>query len=84
MGSVTDLLNATNTQPRKGPPCTVCQLLERLPNEDRGALVTLLSDPGVRYTWLADQLREQGIADVDAAAFGRHSRGACCARVKLR
>ena len=84
MGSVTDLLAAAQPKPKKGPSCSVCTLIASLPPEESAALVALLSDPGVRYTWLADQLRAQGIADIDAPAYGRHSRGACGARVKLR
>ena len=84
MGSVTDLLNNTQPKTKKGPPCSVCTLLASLPVDESAALVALLSDPGVRYTWLADQLRDQGIADIDAPAYGRHSRGACGARSKLR
>jgi hypothetical protein len=85
VGSVeTILATAAQARVRKGPPCSVCTLIESLPDGESQALVTLLSDPGVRYSWLADQLRDQGIADIDAGGYARHARGGCLSRVKLR
>jgi hypothetical protein len=85
VGTVESILaNAANARTQKGPTCSVCTLVASLPDGEQQALVTLLSDPGVRYSWLADQLRDQGIADIDAGAYARHARGGCLARVRLR
>ena len=71
------------TKVRKGPPCTVCETLERLPAEESTALVVLLSDPTWRYTALSDALREEGV-DLTPFMLSRHTKGQCAARSKLR
>lgn len=72
------------TKQRKGPPCSVCETLERLAGPEAMALRSLLEDPTWRYTELSVELREK--ADLDLAPFvlSRHARGACAAREKLR
>lgn len=68
---------------RKGPPCSVCHLLATLPPTEAAALEALLADPRVRYAWLSDQLEDEG-HHVSAYVLGRHTRGQCDARTKLR
>lgn len=80
--AISDLV-VSSEKVRKGPPCTVCEAIERLPEKDSAALVRLLSDPTVRYTELSSALAGEGL-DLGASTLSRHSRGRCEARTKLR
>lgn len=71
------------TKIRKGPPCSVCETLGRLPAEEATALRALLTDPTWRYTKLSDELRSEGV-DLEPFVLSRHARGKCAARERLR
>ena len=68
---------------RKGPPCTACESIKSLSDEDAAALTRLLSDPTVRYTELSEALAREGLV-LAAGTLSRHARGRCEARQKLR
>ena len=63
--------------------CTACGLLAELPDAESAVLVDLLSDPRIRYNWLADELAAEG-HPIDWQALSRHARGRCAAKTKLR
>lgn len=71
---------------RKGPPCEACQLLATVSDEEADTLRGLLADPTIRYTTLADALRDDPDTDIDISAYtlSRHARGGCGARERLR
>ena len=71
------------TKVRKGPPCTVCETLGRLPQEEAAALRALLADPTWRYTKLSDELAKEGV-DLASGVLSWHARGRCAARERLR
>ena len=74
------------TPPRKGPTCDTCVLLAQLDHDtptEAEALRRLLADPKVRYTQLAVALEGEGIT-ISHGSLGRHARGACEARERLR
>lgn len=77
------LSDAVAEKARKGPPCTVCFAMERLPAEESAALVQMLSDTGWRYTQISEELHKIGW-DISNHTLGHHARGHCSARVKLR
>jgi hypothetical protein len=79
---IADLVVSTE-KVRKGPPCSVCEALNRLPEDEAAALVRLLSDPAVRYTELSAALAGEGL-DLADGTLSRHARGRCEARTKLR
>ena len=79
---IADLV-VTTAKVRKGPPCSVCEALDRLSEDDGAALTRLLSDPAVRYTELSSALMGEGL-DLSAGTLSRHARGRCEARTKLR
>lgn len=79
--AIADLTNPAKT--KKGPPCSVCETLARLPETEADALRALLSDPAWRYTTLSDELRTEGI-ELAPFVLSRHARGGCGAREKLR
>ena len=79
---IADLV-VTNAKVRRGPPCTVCEALTRLSDDDCAALTRLLSDPAVRYTELSAALAGESL-DLSAGTLSRHARGRCEARTKLR
>ena len=68
---------------RKGPPCSVCEVLGSLPQPEADALRELLADPTWRYTTLSQDLLAEGI-DLAPFVLSRHARGACVARERLR
>lgn len=63
--------------------CAACALVNDLPDDEAAVLVDLLSDPRIRYNWLADELADEG-HPVDWQALSRHARGRCAAKTKLR
>jgi len=71
------------TKVRKGPPCSVCEVLDTLTGPEAMALRSLLEDPTWRYTTLSDALKAEGI-DLAPFVLSRHARGGCQARTKLR
>ena len=79
--AIRDITEQTKT--RKGPPCTVCETLDTLPQDEATALTTLLADPTWRYRALSDELRGEGI-DLAPFVLSRHAKGQCAARTKLR
>jgi hypothetical protein len=79
---IADLVVSTS-KVRKGPPCSVCEALGRLPEDEQAALLRLLSDHTVRYTELSAALAGEGL-DMSAGTLSRHARGRCEARTKLR
>lgn len=58
----------------KGPPCTVCVLLELLPKADRERLQDMLANAkhGTQYVEIEKYVRDHGWADIDAKTYGRH------------
>lgn len=84
--ALTDLAQRTHPKIRKGPPCSVCAYRASLPEDQAEALDDLLRDAAVRYSVLADMLREDEDypVDIDGGTFARHARGQCQARVQLR
>ena len=81
--TISDIRNLDVPAPSKGPSCTVCLLLEELPEDEAQALRDLLSDSRWRYTALAEALRTEG-HDVAAYVLSRHGRGQCQAKTKCR
>lgn len=71
---------------RKGPPCDVCAALKSLPESEAAGLRRLLSDPGWRYSTIAEKVRNDADnpLDIPAYTYARHARGGCAAREKLR
>lgn len=84
--TIANIKAAASTKVRKGPPCEVCDLLDRLTDTEASALRELLADTTVRYSVLADALRDDPDTDIDIPAntLSRHARGGCAARDKLR
>lgn len=84
--AISDLLDQSSAEARKGPACTVCVALAKLSEEEAAALRSLLADPAWRYTELSDRL----LTDPDTplniphGTLARHARGQCSAREKLR
>lgn len=74
----------------KGSACDCCRLLELLPDDSAAHLLDLLRDRDVQYSWLAERLADDGEArevlgyDIRDFTIGKHVRGNCAARTKLR
>lgn len=68
---------------RKGPPCSVCEVLADLPDTEAAALRSLLADKTWRYTALSDELHREGV-ELAPFVLSRHAKGGCAAREKLR
>lgn len=81
--AISDIRNLDVPTLIKGPSCTVCLLLEELPEDEAQALRELLGDPRWRYTALAEALKAEG-HDVADHALSRHGRGQCQAKTKCR
>jgi len=62
---------------RKGPPCTVGLLLERLPESERVSLQQMLDDPMWRGTDIARSVVTPGYARIRGTTYSRHRRGEC-------
>lgn len=60
---------------KRGPACSVCRLLEDLPEEDSVALQEAL-DAGLAESALTRAIRSEGHY-VGKGAIGRHRRGDC-------
>jgi hypothetical protein len=88
MGSMKAILDAIPEATRPGPPCTVCALTARLPEDEAQLFVELLSNPAVQYTHIADGLNQQGFGSFESRTLARHARGQCwemrSAGVRLR
>ena len=80
--AIEDLL-ARQDKIRKGPPCTVCELLGMLPDAEASALTRLLSNPTLRYSVIGQHLRGEGY-DIADQTLSRHARGLCDAKTRLR
>lgn len=81
--AISNIADRAGPKARKGPPCSVCTLLDRLPDAEREALLQLLRDPEWRYADIARELMTEGY-DLSAYTLGHHARGDCAARTKLR
>ena len=81
--AVSDLVNRAGT-PHK--TCATCHALETLPDDKAATLTDLLSNPVVKYTELAAELAADPdwLLSIDSQALGRHARGLCAAKTKLR
>jgi len=62
--------------PVKGPRCTVCALIARLPDEDAEELITAMADPTLTGSTIARALRADG-HHMTAQTLNRHRRGDC-------
>lgn len=60
----------------KGPVCGIRRLLSALPDEDRDDLITLLDDPMVFASVIAQVLQDRGFR-IQGGTIARHRRGAC-------
>ncbi len=80
--AITDI-KPVNQKAIPGPICAVCKLTTALPEAEAEALNGLLSDGTVRYTWLSDELRDQG-HNLSAFVLSHHARGRCGSGRKLR
>jgi hypothetical protein len=84
------ITNLTSARPKRAAyldrGCSVCQALDTLPDAEAGALRSLLGDPAWRYSALSEALAEDpdNPLDLPAEALGRHARGGCARREKLR
>lgn len=67
----------------RGPACKVCQLLAGLDKPESDALLSMLANPGWRYSSLSEALATEGY-DMPQGTLARHARGQCSARTKLR
>lgn len=56
--------------------CTVAQILERLDDTDRDALLKAIANPLIKHTTLAAELRRHG-HDIQGVTLGRHRRELC-------
>lgn len=84
MGAISDLSKTLPRTTRPPKVCAVCHLLESMKPVQRRELNSLLADVEVRYSDIADGLRDAGIADLDRSQYARHARGGCGVRANLR
>ena len=61
---------------QKGPRCTMCLLLESLPDADRDALQVALDDESFTHAGIARALRSEGHVFL-AITVSRHRRQEC-------
>jgi hypothetical protein len=71
---------------RKGPPCSVCLELQTLPPAEAAGLVTLLSNPRLRYSEISRMIAHDPDTPlhIEGTTLARHSRGDCSAHTRLR
>ena len=81
--AVSDLVHRAGT-PHK--TCATCHALETLDDAKAAVLVDLLSNPVVKYSELSHELASDPdwLLSIDSQALGRHARGLCAAKTKLR
>lgn len=81
--ALTEIVPPQSNSQSRGTPCAVCALLAASTAREAAHLNGLLANPDVRYKWLAGQLADKG-HDVPHFTIGKHVRGECAARTKLR
>lgn len=69
-----------------GKTCSVCHALETIPTTEAEALTSLLANKTLRYSHLADLLRDDPDTPLEIApqTLARHATGRCAAGTKLR
>lgn len=77
MGSIKAIVEALPEAARKGPPCTVCALFDRLTGPESQALADLLGNPAVQYTRISEGLEAEGFGQFESRTLARHARGQC-------
>lgn len=72
-----DALNTERTRKLKGPSCSVCALLESLPDgDDKDALLAALDDFGMSGEAISRALDEEGVR-IQGQTIQRHRRKKC-------
>jgi len=75
--SLSDALqHERSARQQKGPRCTMCCLLESLPNADRDALQAALDDESFSHAGIARALRSEGHTFL-SITVSRHRRKEC-------
>lgn len=74
---------------RQGPDCTVCQALVALPPAKAKILQAALENPRWRYSEIAEHVSSDPdipdwIREIAGGTYGKHVRGQCRARKRLR
>ena len=77
MGSIKAIVDALPEAARKGPPCSVCALFDKLSGPEGQALRDLLANPEVQYTRISDGLLAEGFGSIESRTLARHARGQC-------
>lgn len=61
---------------RKGPRCTMCDLVDRLDKRDRDALLAALADESFTHAAISRALRAEG-HPIASLTVARHRKGEC-------
>lgn len=74
---------------KRGPDCTVCQALDALPPGKAKILQAALENPRWRYSEIAEHVASdpdvpEWIRGITGGTYGKHVRGQCRARKRLR
>ena len=77
--SLSDAL-ARNKATRKGPNCTLCQLIIEMPTGEREVLSSALNDGTFTSAAIARALKEEGFEFINASTVIRHRRSECARR----
>lgn len=77
--SLSDAL-ARNKMTRKGPNCTLCQLIIDMPSDERTVLSAALDDGTFTSAAIARALKEEGYEFINASTVIRHRRSECARR----
>lgn len=79
MSSILEAIATEQAAFTKGPACTVGQLLDSLPDDERPAVAAALDDPSIPYTVLSRALGKAG-HKIGAETIRRHRKGDCACR----
>lgn len=79
MSSILEAIAAEQAAFTKGPTCSVGQLLDALPDDERDAVASALADPAHPYTVLSRALGKAG-HKIGAETIRRHRKGDCACR----
>ena len=81
MGLLEDLANESNFPKTKRAWCTVCLLLENLPEQESEMLQARMSLKHITHVSIAEVLKKNGY-DIGDSTIGRHRRGICAGGTK--